>query len=603
MTRPRKRPPEPVSAAAPPPPGAAPCHLAELTVENLAVVERVRIPLGPGFVACTGETGVGKSLLVGAVRLLAGGRASSQQIRKGCDKAEVEGVFRNVPEAARGLLAAAGIDVPGEDLVVRRVIAQGGEGAAYVNDRRVGLALLAQVGAELIDVQGQHAHRSLLSEGAHGALLDGVGGLGPEVAAYRAEYGRLKDVLAAIAAAETGRREAEARAAFLDLALEEIGGVAPEAGEDDALAEELARLSHAERLKSLSDEAFATLYADPEAVLGRLGRVSGAIDEIAAVSPPQGETAQLVADARLLLEEAADALRRFRDGTRADPAREAEVTARLGLLEGLKRKYGRNLEEVLATAAGYERERREAGDLSGRLEALGAERDGLLSSLAARADRLHAGRKAAAGRLCAEVGGHFARLAMPHARLEVEISGLSEGFAFGAEGIAVATDGISAGPAGRVRLGPEGRDRVRFLLAANPGEDPKPLAKVASGGELSRILLAIKRVLIDVDPLPVLVFDEVDAGIGGAVAAQVGRMLQALAKGPHQVFCVTHLPQIASLADRHLRVTKETDGTRTRTRVDDLDPAARVEEVARMLGGARVTETTVEHAREMLAAG
>jgi DNA repair protein RecN (Recombination protein N) len=590
MTRVRKRPPQgsntPVPTVAPNPPGAASCHLAELAVENLAVVERVRIPLGPGFVACTGETGVGKSLLVGAVRLLAGGRASSQQIRSGCDKAEVEGVFRHVPEAVWAVLAEAGIDAPAQELVVRRVIAQGGEGAAYVNDRRVGLALLAQVGAELIDVQGQHAHRSLLSEAAHGALLDGVGGLVPEVAAYRAEYGRLKDTLAAIAAAEAGLREAEARTAFLDFALEEIGAVGPEAGEDDALAEELGRLGHAERLKSLSEEAYSSLYADPEAVLGRLGRIAEAVAEITAVTPAFGETGKLVAEARVLLEEAADALRRFRDETRADPAREADASSRLGRLEGLKRKYGRTLAEVLGTAQEFERERRAAGDLSGRLEALGAERDALLKSLSDRAERLHAARGKAAGRLCAEVGGHFARLAMPHARLEVEISGLSEGIS-----------------AGKAYLGPEGRDRVRFLLAANPGEDAKPLAKVASGGELSRILLAIKRVLIDVDPLPVLVFDEVDAGIGGAVAAQVGRMLQALARGPHQVFCVTHLPQIASLADRHLRVTKETDGARTRTRVDNLDSAARVDEVARMLGGARVTETTVEHAREMLAAG
>jgi DNA repair protein RecN (Recombination protein N) len=565
---------------------AAPCHLAELAVENLSVVERVRVPLGPGFVACTGETGVGKSLLVGAVRLLAGARASSQAIRKGCDRAEVEGVFRDIPEAARSILDEAGIEIDTGGLVIRRVIRHGAEGAAYVNDRRVGLALLSALGAELIDVQGQHAHRSLLSESAHEALLDGVGGLLPEVAAYRAEYGRLKATLAAMEAAEAGLRETEARTAFLDFALEEIGEVAPEAGEDDALAEDLARLSHAERLKSLSDEAFSHIYADPDAVLGRLGHVSEAIAEIAAVSPAMGETGKLVAEARVLLEEAADALRRFRDETRADPAREAEATARLGRLEGLKRKYGRTLEEVLTTARAFERERSGAGDLSGRLEALGAERDALLKSLAARADRLHDGRVEAAGRLGEAVGAHFGRLAMPHARLEVEISDVP--------------DGISAGD---VRLGPEGRDRIRFLLAANPGEDPKPLAKVASGGELSRILLAIKRVLIDVDPLPVLVFDEVDAGIGGAVAEQVGRMLQALAKGPHQVFCVTHLPQIASLADRHLRVTKETDGARTRTRVDDLDAAARVEEVARMLGGAKVTETTVEHAREMLAAG
>lgn len=579
------RPSDPASVPAPPAPPRA--HLAELAVENLAVIERLRIPLGTGFVALTGETGVGKSILVDAVRLLTGGRGSADLIRKGASRAVVEGVFRHLPPAAVARLEAAG--VAGErpdEAIVRRVVARDGGGGAYVNDHRVGLSLLAELGGELVDIQGQHAQRSLLSEAAHGPLLDGMAGLADEVAAYRAGYAELGRALRELAEAEAGRRESEARAAFLAFAVDEIAQAALDPEADAGLDAELSRLAHAEQLRALGAEAFDDLYAAPGAVLERLGAVADRVDRIAAVSPDQAETARLLSEARVLLEEAANAVRAFRDATRPDPERQAEVEARLGCIEALQRKYGRTPAEVLATAEAYARELAERGDAAGRVAALAERRDALLADLAARAARLHAARRAAAEGICAQAEARLARLAMPHARLHVELRPCREGV-----------------PAGESLLGPDGADRVRFLLAANPGEDARPLAKVASGGELSRILLALKRVLIDADPVPCLIFDEVDSGVGGRVAEQVGRMLKALGEGRHQVFCVTHLPQIASLADHHLRVAKHTEGGRTRTEVVALDAPARVAEVARMLAGAKVTETTVQHAREMLAAG
>jgi DNA repair protein RecN (Recombination protein N) len=560
-------------------------HLAELAVENLAVIERVRVPLRPGFVALTGETGVGKSILVDAVRLLTGGRASADLIRAGTDRAVVEGVFRNVPPEVTALLEEAGVGVS-DDLVVRRVVGRDGGGGAYVNDRRVGLALLARVGAELVDLQGQNAHRSLLSEFSHRALLDGIGGLADAVAAFRERHRALSALLEQIAGAEAGRQEAEARAAFLAFAVDEIRQAALDPEADARLDGELGRLAHAERLRALSDGAFEELYGAPGAVLERLGGIADQVGEIAGISPDQAETAAMLAEARVLLEEAAAALRAYRDGTRPDPERQAEVEARMARIEALKRKYGRSVEEVIATGEAYAQELAEGGDAAGRLARLAEERNRMLAALVAQADRLHAAREEAGAGLCREAERQLKRLAMPHARLTVELT--------------PRRDGIEAD--GR-RLGPDGADRVRFLLAANPGEAPQPLAKAASGGELSRIMLALKHVLIDADPLPCLIFDEVDAGVGGAVAEQVGRMLKALAAGPHQVFCVTHLPQIASLADHHVLVVKETDGTRTRTGVTALDPAGRVAEVARMMAGAQVTDTTVRHAREMIAAG
>jgi len=563
--------------------------VAELSLENLAVIERVRLPLGPGFVVFTGETGVGKSIVVDALRLLAGGRARADLIRAGAPQAVVEGVFRDVPPTVWPLLAEAGVAVSddpdsGAELVVRRVIARDGPSAAYVNDRRVGLALLARVGDLLVDVQGQHAQRSLLSEAAHGALLDAVAGLGDAVADYRSRYEALGALDRELAAADSGRREAEARQAFLNFALEEIDGAALEADEEDRLTVELARLGHAEHLQSEAGAAHAALYTADGAVLDRLARAQGHIDAVTRVLPDQAEVGELADQARLLLEEAVERLRTLKDAIRPDPSRQALVTERLGRIEDLKRKYGRTVADILQAAETFRAERDRDGDVAGRTARLRTEREALLVDLGRRAEGLETARQQAGEKLVREVAGCLKDLAMPHARLAVEALRCREGI-----------------PHGDHVLGPTGRSRFRFLLAANPGEPPQPLARVASGGELSRIMLALRLALIDVDPVPCLAFDEVDAGLGGGVAARMGRMLRDLARC-HQVFCVTHLPQVASLADTHVRVTKSTRDGRTHTHAAPLDAPARVAEIARMLGGVTVTEATREHAREMLAA-
>ncbi|MFQ5508736.1 MAG: DNA repair protein RecN [Leptospirillia bacterium] len=560
--------------------------LAEMAVENLAVIGAVRLSVTSGFVALTGETGVGKSLLIDALRLLAGGRASSRLVREGADRAVVEGVFRNVSSDTLAPLREAGVveagDGPADELVVRRVIGADGHSAAYVNDRRVGLSLLAEVGDRLVDILGQHAQRSLLSESTHGRLLDAAENL--DLSTYRAVYERLGEVMADIHRIENDRQEAEARAALLRFALEEIGNAAPEVGEDDQLADELSRLAHAERLRELSEQVYDDLYGSEPSILTKLSSVSGNLSEIAGVSAGQAGIGKLVAEAEVLLGEAAEQVRGFRDQALADPGRQAEVEARLALLESLKRKYGRTLDEVIESHNAFQKELEQGGDVAERLERLEQERQSLLADLTRQAASLTAARTRGAASLARAVESGLALLAMPHARFTVELIPLSDGI-----------------PAGERLLGPDGAEQVRFLLAANPGEGAQPLAKVASGGEMSRIMLAIKMTLIDADPVPCLVFDEVDAGIGGSVAEQVGRMLAALGRR-HQVFCVTHLAQIASLADSHLQVEKWTDGERTHARVTPLDADTRVTEVARMLGGRDLTDTTVAHAREMLAA-
>jgi DNA repair protein RecN (Recombination protein N) len=563
--------------------------LRELRIRNLAVIEAVTVPFGPGLNILSGETGAGKSILIDALTLLLGERAQpGDAIRTGAQSATIEGSFAMARKSAvPGLLAGHGVGLEDGQLVVRRELVRGGRGRAFLNDATVTLALLERLGDALVELHGQHEHQALLRPGRHLELLDAFGGLGvlrERVRQRHAEWQRV--------AAERERLRAEtqdraARAARSREALGEIDAAGIQAGEEDGLRDERRRLQSAEKLAAGAGLAYGLLYDEPGAAAAGLGRATAALRDLARLDAGVTPVVQALEAVAAQVDEAVRALRRYRDGLVADPGRLDEIERRLDALARLKRKYGDDLGAVLARRAelaaeldALARAEEEDARLGERLERLRAE-------LGTRALDLAARREQAAGRLGELTTAELAALDLDKAAFRVRL--VREPAGPGEPGV---------GPEGW-RLGPHGVEQAEFLFSANPGEEPRPLQKVASGGELSRAMLALRVVLAATDAVPILVFDEVDAGIGGKTADVVGRKLRQAARG-RQVLCVTHLPQIAAYADHHLRVTKREEGGRVLAEVAPLARAERVREVARMLGGETVTETSLRHARELI---
>ncbi|MDW7711413.1 MAG: DNA repair protein RecN [Deferrisomatales bacterium] len=549
-----------------------------LRIRDFALVDEVELELGEGFTALTGETGAGKSILLQALGLLLGERASRDGVRVGAEAARVEGLFspRGAARAeAAAVLGEAGIPwEEGEPLLVARTVGSDGRSRAHVNGALAPLAVLARLGRSLVEVSSQHQHQGLLREETHRALLDAS--LDEPGRAAREAYGDAYHAWRA-AEAEVGRLEglearARERAETLRHEVEELRAVRAEPGEGERLRQERDLLVHAGRLLEAYGDAEAELYSGAEASLDRLARAARAVEDAGRRDPAAGPLLELLAEAKALLEEAALGLRDRRAALEADPGRLEEVEERLDALRRLERKHGVPAEALAERLRALEEELWEAENTEFALERAGAARDRTGAALAEAGRILREARGRAGKELGRRVGAELEALALGPAAFSVEVR------------------------AGEPGAG--GADQVRFLLAPNPGEPPLPLARIASGGELSRVLLALKNALRDAG-VETLVFDEVDAGIGGAVAAAVGERLAALAPAC-QVLCITHLPQIAGRAGRHLRVEKVAEEGRTVTRVRPLDPQERVEELARMLGGRRVTETTREHARELL---
>ncbi len=556
--------------------------LVELTIEDLAIVERARLLLGPGLMTLSGETGAGKSLLGGAVDLLTGGRADTDLIRTGADTARVEGRFEVGPGPARKrtarLLDAWGIDFDEGELVLRREIARGGRSRVWINQTPVTLSALREIGQALVDVHGQHEHQSLLRRDAQRELLDRWGGLMPAVeehgafhAAWRAAENTRRDF-----AAEEKRFADEADAwAF---AHEELEGARLVEGEDEELASKLARLRHSGRLTQALARARAALDGGEEdrraGALHETAEAERGLREAAAIDPALLVLAEELALARVTLSEAARAVETALDPARLDPAEAEAAEARHALLERLQRKYRRPLGERLAWR----------DELARRL-ARGRDRD------AERVRLEEAVRGARAG--LDRAGVDLARRRRAAAkklekRLAPELAAV--GLAQGA--IAIAFEAL-AEPA------PEGTEQVEMRFAPNPGEEARPLARIASGGELSRVMLALKTLLAQEDGVDLLLFDEVDSGIGGAVARAVGERLARLGQ-VRQVLCVTHLPVIACQAQRQFRIVRLVEGGRTRAVVEPVEGEDRIGEIARMLAGDAATETTRRQARELL---
>src|SRR5712692_6219801 len=547
--------------------------LREIRVRNFAVIDAVTAAFGPGLNVLTGETGAGKSMLIDAILLIRGARAQTDVIRTDTETATVEAVFDVEPQGpAAAVLDDAGLGLDEGQLVVRRELTHSGRHRAFVNDSPVTVGLLERLGDHLVEVHGQHEHQRLLEVARQLDLVDRFA----DAEELRERVGELFAKHQA-ARAEVERDRAQ-REDLLRLQLSELDGARLRVGEEEELRAERRRLQHAERLAAGLAEAGGLLNEDEDSATSRLHRTARLLRELARLDPAFAAPADAVDGAGALIEDALAAIRSLREGVTMAPGRLESVDERLDVLTRLKRKYGDTEATMLAirqeAAVELERLGRHEEILAEQERMLGELRAELHEAAVALADR----RRAAAERLAEETERELRQLGMERARFEIAV-----------EQVPLAD------------VGPRGLDRVEFRLSANPGEDVRPLARVASGGELSRTMLALKAVLARADRVPTMIFDEVDAGIGGRTAGALAQKLLAVASR-RQVLCVTHLAPIAAGAHHHVRVVKSVRAGRTRATVGALKADERVEEIARMLGGDPPTTAALGHARELLGA-
>ncbi|HEX6203771.1 MAG TPA: DNA repair protein RecN [Thermoanaerobaculia bacterium] len=582
--------------------------LRELHVRNLAVLAEAAVELAPGLNVLTGETGAGKSIVVDSLTLLSGARAASELIRTGADTLTVTGVFQPAGDGWRELLREAGVEPAGDELLVRREISRTGRNRVLIDDQPATLRLLADLAPWLLRIHGQREELGLVDPELQRVWLDESGGaeaerLAARVAAAYDLWAQRAERLARASGDDRARRE---RLDLLRFQASELAAAQLVAGEDAELAAERDVLRNAEAITRALGGAHELLYEDDDAAAARLGKSHALLEEVAEWEPRAAAALAELDELRVRTEELALDLRRRLDGLDVDPRRLDQVEERLAALERLFRKYGvTTAAELIERSRAIAAERDElTGDAEGR-EELEAQVAAALADYRAAALDLSAARRRWAERFVAAIETELADLGLGKASLGVALERRprqDSPLALPPEG--GGTGGSQAEEP--VDFGPHGVDHVVLLFAANPGEEARPLSLVASGGELSRIYLALQlaargRGAGAGEPTrPTLVFDEVDAGIGGAQAAALGAKLQRLG-GAAQILVVTHLPQVASYGDHHLKVAKEVRGERTFTRVEPLDPDARAEEVARMLAGAKTTDTSLSHARELLA--
>ena len=553
--------------------------LVELLVENLAVIERVRVRFHPGLNLLTGETGSGKSIVVDALALLFGGRASAEILRSGSDRARVSAIFEAPADAGfRLLLEQSGIEIEDNELIVQREILASGKSRAFAGNRPVTAGLLRDIAGYLGDIHGQHDQQSLFSPDAQRDMLDAFARL--DVQPVRDLYREWK---ARTAELEQLQREEQERLRLADLwafQRREIETASTKPGEDADLENERRVLKNIARLQESAGAAYAALYDAPESVYAQLKLAARKIEELSRIDQSLAGLIETLKPAIIAVDEASYTLRDYVGRLEADPGRLDQVESRLETLDRLKRKYGASLDEVIAFLEDVRRHlsaSEDAGERNARLE---KERGELAEHYRAAAGKITAARIEAAADLKKRVEKELASLAMERTVFEVSIASAA--------------------------WSPNGADAVQFLISPNPGEEPRPLEKVASGGELSRIALALKTCATG-SPKPgnaprTLVFDEVDAGVGGGAAEAVGRRLKRLAAS-NQVLCVTHLPQIAGFADHHYSVSKRELGGRTLAAVEELDIDSRRREIGRMLSGERITPEALRHAEQLMSVG
>ncbi|MDH5763895.1 MAG: DNA repair protein RecN [Nitrospinota bacterium] len=561
--------------------------LQEIRITNFAIIENLAIEFHSGLNVLTGETGAGKSIIIDALNLILGGRADTDTIRSGASTATVEACLKIDDPQTLALIADLGIEVDDGQVIIKRIISNSDKNRTYLNNSNLTVAALSKIGDRLIDIHGQHDHQSLLYPETHVDLLDHYGKLMKDRATFQEHYAAYQKTVQTLKQMQTHQGERLQRQDLLNFQIGEIDQAGLSVGEDDDLKTEKNKLNHAEKLHQSVQNALDLLADADGAALELLGRVDRELQGLPEIDPALEAQAQRGQTAFLEAQELAEELRDYQKGIEFNPARLEEIEDRLAEINGLKRKYGNDIATILEyrETIGAELEALSMGEES--MDALKADIKSKQKALAGLATDLAKKREQAAEKIKKDVEKELRDLSMKHVQF---------GMSFVYEPDA---DGFTTYKNKKTRTHANGIGEIEFLFSPNPGEELRPLAKIASGGEISRVMLALKSILNDQDPVPVMVFDEVDSGISGGVAEKVGVKLKKIS-AQKQIFCITHLPQIAGMADSHYRVHKTVSGKRTRSTIIELDYEHRVEEIARMSGGETITETTLKHAREMI---
>ncbi len=564
--------------------------LIELSIRNLAVIESVHVTFQNGFHVLTGETGAGKSIIIDALSLVAGGRGSADLVRYGSDKAEIEALF-DVDSAhpVWEALHRIGVEASREEsLVIRREITAQGKSTCRINGQLVNLSMLREVGDCLVNIHGQHEHQSLLKAEQHLQWLDlyGADQIAPVKEAYRSAYRRYSELIKQLRELQENSMQTLQMIDLYRFQAEEIAAAALKIGEDEALADEKRKLSNAEKMFQSASDAYEALYGSGKA-LDSVGQAMNRLEEIVSydrtVLQPVLEQIQ---SAFYQLEDAAYQLRDYRERIEFNPERLEQIEQRLDTISSLRRKYGDSVTEILRYLDKIKHELSVIENKDETIQQLKKQADHELQDMIRLAEALSEARSAACARLSEQIERELRDLHMERTQFKVHLARIED-----AGGVEV--NGT------RVRFTKDGWDSAEFLISANPGEPLRPLSKIASGGEMSRIMLAMKTIFAAVDRIPVLVFDEVDTGVSGRAAQAIAEKMSRLSQSC-QVFSITHLPQVACMADAHYEIRKEIEEDRTFTRITPLHGQGRINELARMLGGVEVTETTQHHAKEML---
>lgn len=564
--------------------------LRSLYVKDYALIEELEVTFDSGLNIITGETGAGKSILMGALSMILGDRASTDRLRGGSKKAIIEGVFDEADTAPiRTLLSDKEIDIePLPRIILRRQLTDYGS-RAFINDTPATLDVMRAVSAELIDLHGQHEHQSLLNVDTHLEMVDGFGGLSGLIDQYRERYQKVSNLVRERTELAERKRELSQQRELYEFQIEEIDAVDPQPGEEEELKAERRVLENAEHLYASTSRLYDMLYTDEHAVHDKIVVARNELQDLARIDSAFDEQLDEIKSAQIIISELASFLQDYNAHVEFDPDRLQNIRERIGELERLKRKYGGTLEAVLKHRKEIGEKYALANDFSGALERLDEKIEEAQARLSDAAKRLSVKRREVAARVERAVERELSTLGMPDSQFEVRFTRTPD-----AEGW-VRLDET------RYRAFRHGIDQVEFYISTNVGVDPKPLVQVASGGEISRIMLALKTILAKSERLPILVFDEIDTGISGSMARRVGKSMYNLARY-HQIITITHLPQIAALGDVHFRVEKEVVDERTRSTIVRLSDEEQAEQVASLISGTDVTDAALTNARELMQA-